>query len=1176
MWMVRAGDSGQFFSLFKDKNIVSIGWNKVGDLSTVDSPAEIKRRVNDNYSDWTPGHISSTAGQLRRFRFEISIGDKVVSYNPEKGVYIVGEVIGDYDYNSSLYEHHHVRRIKWLAEVTRDQLSIGTQNTLGAILTIFKLSTNAEKEIMDRLEGKALPEIVQRTKSETANQIKDILTKFKEHLQTDEAKEHIERMTKEIQEVKDLMRKLGTMDKKSQEFTDLVLYGLLPNGKSKYAKRTSIMPAFLNIKRFFKTNKNLMECNYSESDWNTIANKIYELSLAFQKNPEKLEELIIEFKKDPYSRGFQCGVITPILFCLHESYPPMNNRVKHTFDFIKRLLGSRERIYQKLEDYPEDVRKLREFVIELGDSILKDNKYFDFFCYWYDSKVLANQEKAPKSDKKIGLRIPYIELQAALDLKKYVAELDIASVSKKLESHELRAPDKAKIREIVTSAANKKWVIPHFQRYFDWEEKDVKDFLESIFNDYYVGTLLLWETSKVPEVDIKTIDGVSMEGQLEPAYIILDGQQRITALHYAIKAPENTFLKHSKSPWYFYVNFNAVLKGTSSEQTIVSLRRKLSKDECFERLLFPLYELENYQIWVNDLEDFMIKQAADPSRVRDLRRFVSDKLMHIWERFEIPYVRLPETMKIEDVTAIFERINTAGIRLGVFDLLIARLYKHKVNLRKLWDINRKQFPTIQEYFKHLDKLPAYIFQAISLCFHPASACGRREVLDIYKNVYEKNPSRKFEQDWATFSEYINKAILKLENKREGGFGVLDSKHLPFTPAIPILAALLYKAEQRPDKPDCYRKIARWYWSAIFTNAYSGAVDSQLTMDFRQLNEWFENDEKVPKTVNDAKKGFILLSLKDIESENDARYRGILSLIALKGAKDFVTGQPVEHAGKNDKDHIFPKSHVSDSDHANSILNITWNSLETNQKIKRAKMPSRYIDEFLRDKYKGNDQEFLEVLKTHFIDSNAFEHMQNDHFEGFLEARESVIRKRIQEALGLTDADINAIKQQLEPKSDLREILARGESEKLEFKSALRWDYKENKKNSKMIEPAIAKAIVGFLNAKGGMLCIGIDPTGQILGLQNDFSTLRDQNTDGFERAIIDVVNNYVGKEFAKYVHAKFEQIDNKIICMIKIDPSRSPAYLKIDNLTVFVVRLGNRTEQMDVKVANEYIKNHWT
>ncbi len=81
--------------------------------------------------------------------------------------------------------------------------------------------------------------------------------------------------------------------------------------------------------------------------------------------------------------------------------------------------------------------------------------------------------------------------------------------------------------------------------------------------------------------------------------------------------------------------------------------------------------------------------------------------------------------------------------------------------------------------------------------------------------------------------------------------------------------------------------------------------------------------------------------------------------------------------------------------------------------------------------------------------------------------------------------------------DILSLIRKGETEFVEFKSSLRWDFNENKVN-KVLETVILKSINAFANAKGGKLFIGVDDGMNILGLEKDLSSLPKQNIDYFE------------------------------------------------------------------------------
>ena len=445
-------------------------------------------------------------------------------------------------------------------------------------------------------------------------------------------------------------------------------------------------------------------------------------------------------------------------------------------------------------------------------------------------------------------------------------------------------------------------------------------------------------------------------------------------MYYAIKAPPFA-LKNSKTPLYIYINFHNFFNDIDKGEIIEVLPRKLSLEESFKKMLFPFYELEGYTKWIDAFEDYMLSSSENGKndrKIRQIRRIIDKKLRHILEGFEIPYISLPESMELLQITDIFERINTMGKKLNAFDLLIARLSKYDIDLKKLWEEAYIRYPMLEEFDRTIDKMPIYILQAISLYYNRTSACSREDILNIYQSIFEPT-GMSFEETWYEMSEFINKAIFKLENLRDG-FGVKDETELPFAPMVPILATLIREIETRQNKVECYKKLRIWYWSSVFSNAYSGAVDSQLTADIKEMRDWFSYSERTPKTVDRLRKEFDALDLRQVQSKGSAMYRGVLSLLALEGSRDFDTNQALENARSNDKDHIFPKREFGSRKYINSILNITWMSDETNRKIKRYERPSNYVQKFIAEKYSGERSDFLEVLETHFINKDNFENM----------------------------------------------------------------------------------------------------------------------------------------------------------------------------------------------------------
>ena len=114
--------------------------------------------------------------------------------------------------------------------------------------------------------------------------------------------------------------------------------------------------------------------------------------------------------------------------------------------------------------------------------------------------------------------------------------------------------------------------------------------------------------------------------------------------------------------------------------------------------------------------------------------------------------------------------------------------------------------------------------------------------------------------------------------------------------VPVLANLLEQLEKRRDRPKCIEKINSWYWSAIVTHAYSGSTDTQIALDSRQVLEWFNDDDRIPDTVRQAREEMKTINLSQANRMSDAIYKGIMCLTALKGGRDFLKFDMIEFSG----------------------------------------------------------------------------------------------------------------------------------------------------------------------------------------------------------------------------------------------------------------------------------------
>lgn len=159
--------------------------------------------------------------------------------------------------------------------------------------------------------------------------------------------------------------------------------------------------------------------------------------------------------------------------------------------------------------------------------------------------------------------------------------------------------------------------------------------------------------------------------------------------------------------------------------------------------------------------------------------------------------------------------------------------------------------------------------------------------------------------------------------------------------------------------------------------------------------------------------------------------------------------------------------------------------------------------------------------------------------------------------------------------ELDELLTQNEHEQLEFKSSLRWDIRANRFNREL-EYAVMKTIGAFFNSRGGYIVIGVDDRKQPIGLTNDYQTLPRKDRDGFENHFTQIFNQLIGPEFRQFVNVCFHSHSGHDICVIRVQPSPKPVYLKIaDNSEAFYVRTGNTTTPLKLSEVVAYVKTRW-
>jgi hypothetical protein len=154
------------------------------------------------------------------------------------------------------------------------------------------------------------------------------------------------------------------------------------------------------------------------------------------------------------------------------------------------------------------------------------------------------------------------------------------------------------------------------------------------------------------------------------------------------------------------------------------------------------------------------------------------------------------------------------------------------------------------------------------------------------------------------------------------------------------------------------------------------------------------------------------------------------------------------------------------------------------------------------------------------------------------------------------------------------LVAGGENQFVEFKASLMWDYRKQSVNKELYEP-VMKNLVGFMNAQGGVLLIGVGDDGEILGIEQDMSTLKKPGVDGFENVFNVAFGNMIGMEYRQFADLAFPQLAEKTVCHIAVQPSSHPAYLRYQGKEEFYIRAGNGSQALTISRAAQYMETRF-
>ncbi len=585
---------------------------------------------------------------------------------------------------------------------------------------------------------------------------------------------------------------------------------------------------------------------------------------------------------------------------------------------------------------------------------------------------------------------------------------------------------KTALSKLLEQIVEGKIQLPDFQRGWVWDDVHIRSLMVSIARSFPIGSVMLLETGGAAKFQIRLVEGVELPAAVNGTIenLILDGQQRLTSLTQVLKLTATVKTKDEKSrevQRLYYIDIEKALAGNGNlDDAFIAvdetrtLRANFGRDivldlgsqaKEFAAFCFPCNQILNSDDWE---EGLMAHDAAKFARYMEFRK----QVLNAFREYHVPVIQLKKETSKEAVCLVFEKVNTGGVPLSVFELATATYAADGFNLRDDWfgrpaanvQGRQKKFAT-KPLLRDIE--PTEFLQGLSLlhtherrCADVAAGKTGKEItavsakrehvlalpLDAYKKWADKLTAGFFEAD-----RFL----------RNQGFH--HPKFLPYRSQIIPLAAIMVHLGERWLEPVIQQKVARWFWCGVLGELYGGAIETRIALDLHQLLSWIEDaTASEPKTVGDA--GFQPSRLDTLRTRTSAAYRGIYVLLQRQGSKDFFWKAKMVDLDRDDCridiHHIFPRDWCEEQGIApkvfNSIINKTPISYKANRMI-GGKAPSKYLQQIqahAQVQISQADQD--DILKSHLI---APEPLRADDFNAFMAARKTALLEVISSAMG---------------------------------------------------------------------------------------------------------------------------------------------------------------------------------
>ena len=767
--------------------------------------------------------------------------------------------------------------------------------------------------------------------------------------------------------------------------------------------------------------------------------------------------------------------------------------------------------------------------------------------------------------------------------------------------------DELPLAQLLDRAARGELQLPDFQRGWVWDDDHIRSLLASISLSYPIGAIMTLVAGN-PDVNFKArlLEGVKLAAPSVPELLLLDGQQRLTSLFQALKsrAPVCTRDRRGNElQRHYYASVDACIDPSvdrREEEGIVGVPADRIVRSDFGRVIDMDLSTRDGEIAaemfpldiVLDGGDTMDWQMAylqsgpgdQPDRFNKWKRFL-DAIINPFVQYHVPTIDLARSTPKEAVCQVFEKVNTGGVTLRVFELLTATYAAGDFELRKDWDARHERLAQHEllarvdatAFLQIVTLLATYDRRRSQLQAHPdddkapAVSCKRREVLRL--------PLDDF-RNWADVAERgLLRAVPFLHDHR-----FFRYRDLPYATQLVPLGAIFGWLDGRAESYVSQQRLGQWFWCGVLGEMYGGAAETRFANDLEDCIAWIEDDagSAPPRTLKAAQlQAERLLTLR---TRNSAAYKGLYALQMKQGARDFKTGRTIDiYAYIEDAidiHHVFPRHWCASHDVqwwiADCIVNKTALDAHTNRRI-GGNAPSVYLS-----RIESGDRIEPHVLdgflRSHDIDPavlrrDDFAQFFNQRFESLIRHAERAMGKPVNRRPGRDESPF--AEQDMDIEQGVRSLLDGGESAVVEFKSTARCNL-----HTGAADPAIAwaviKTIAAFMNTHGGTLLVGVDDHGRPVGIERDYPLVKGRDRDGWELWLTAVVKTALGTIAATDLLVRFCSIDDGTLARIDVRPGVQPVFAtrKDGPREVFFARLNNSTEELSGPALLDYRQKH--